>query len=260
MNESQIQDVNPLAEEIASLEAQIASIDVNQLDPNDNGKFKESLVVEQKEQQPVDASVKPTQETTEAPTEDPIKAELERVKGQTQGKTQKEKFEYKLQRELAQAKEMGIDVAGLAGIKVASEENEVDGEKPLTRKDLEEILKTTKPQTKSATEMALGIENEAERELHLHYLENKVNPNLTEEEKFQTAKEMVDAIKIKNQMTLNNIKPQASSHSSATSFQPNKTQSVDNVKLTPQEEMFFNDAKVRGINLTKEEIVAMRAQ
>jgi len=67
--------INPNAEEIASLEAQIAGININNLDPNDNGKMT-SPVVETK-QPPVQETVQPT----ETPTEDPVKTELERVKG-----------------------------------------------------------------------------------------------------------------------------------------------------------------------------------
>lgn len=250
------EDINPHADEIASLEAQIGAIDITALDPMDNGKIKQDIVGQPVQENVAEVTTKPTETTTE----DPIKTELERVKGQTQGKTPQEKFEYKLRRELAQAKEMGIDIAGLAGIKTAPEAQEEEAEKPLTRKDLEQILRSTKPQTKTATEMALEIENEAERELHLHYLENKVNPNLSEEEKFQTAKEMVDGIKLKNQMVLNNVKPAASGHSTAGSFQPAKTASVDNVKLSPMEEMFLRDAQIRGVALTKEEIIAMRSK
>lgn len=242
--------INPAAEEIASLEAQIAGIDVTKLDPNDNGKII-SPVVETK-QQPVEAQV----ETPATQTEDPIKTELDRVKGQTQGKTPQEKFEYKLKRELAQAKEMGIDIASLAGVRNEPEQ-ESEEEKPLTRRDLEAILKT-QTSAKTAVSMAMELENEAERELHLHYLENKVNPNLTEEEKFQTAKDMVDAIKFKNQINLTSIKPQAASHSTANSFQPSVAENFDSLKLTPEETYIFEDANKRGFPLTKEEIVKMR--
>lgn len=247
--EETIKDVNPNADEIKNLEAQIANIDVTTLDPNDNGKVIAPDVTETKVETQVETQVAAT-------TEDPVKAELDRIKGQTQGKSPKEKFEYKLQREIAQAKEMGIDIAGLAGIK---QTEEIDEDKPLTRKDIESILKQGTP-TKSAMEMALEIENEAERELHLHYLENKVNQNLPEDEKFRTAKEMVDAIKLKNQVHLTNIKPVAQTHSTSTSVQPLKEQNFDQYKLTPEEDMLFRDAKVRGVSLTKEEIIQMRAK
>lgn len=255
MNE-QIKDVNPNAEEIASLEAQIGAIDITTLDPMDNGKVITQEVQKETIVQPETKVAEVTTETTVV-TEDPIKTELERVKGQTQGKTPQEKFEYKLKLQLSQAKEMGIDIAELTGLKADQSENE-DEDKPLTRKDLQEILKSNKPQSKSATEMAMEIENEAERELHLYYLDNKVNPNLTDAEKFQTAKDMVDSIKLKNQMGLTNIKPQVQNHSTASSFQPNQNANVDNQKLTAEENYILNDAQKRGIPLTKEDILDSR--
>ena len=241
------QDVNPLADEIKNLEAEIAQIDVNQLDPSDNGKLKQ---VDQEPTQPVETKVE-----TEESTVDPIQAELDRVKGQTQGKTPQEKFEYKLKRELAQAEKMGIDIANL-GVNFSKEDT--GGEQPITRKDLEEALRNVKPQSKSAVEMAMEIGNEAEKELHLHYLENKVNPNLTEDEKFQTAKDMVNAIKLKNHIKLDTVRPNVQNHSTASSFQPVKQETFDNQRLTREEEMFFEDAKIRGIPFTKEEILKMR--
>jgi hypothetical protein len=108
--------------------------------------------------------------------------------------------------------------------------------------------------------MALGIENEAERELHLHYLENKVNPNLTEDEKFQTARDMVNAIKLKNQISLSSVKPQVQSHSTASSFQPATQSNLDSVRLTPEEDMLYRDSVARGMPFTKEEIIASRSK
>lgn len=253
MNPNEI--INPNAEEIASLEAQLSSINVNDLDPSDNGKLKQDSPAVETKPQPAQEEVVTT---TETPAEDPIKAELERVKGQTQGKTPQEKFEYKLKLQLAQAKEMGIDVANLAGIKTPTEaEASTEPEKFVTRKDLDEALRGQST-SKSAMALALEIENEAERELHIHYLENKVNPNLTEEEKFQTAKDMVNAIKLKNQVTLSSVKPQAQTHSTSNSFQPAKTTEIDNNRLTPEELYIFNDASKRGFPITKEEIIRMR--
>lgn len=244
------QDVNPNADEIANLEAQIAQIDVTKLDPSDNMKVKQEPQIVETKQPETTVEI----ETTEG-TEDPIKSELDRIKGQTQGKTPKEKFEYKLQREIAQAKEMGIDVSQFV---VKPQIDDEDGEKPLTRKDLEEAIRNVKPQSKSAVEMANEITNEAERELHLHYLDNKINPNLTEDEKFQTAKDMVNGIKLKNQINLSNIKPEVRTHSTGSSFQPNIKQTFDKEKLTPEEIYIMEDANKRGVPISKEEILKMR--
>jgi hypothetical protein len=250
------QDINPNADEIKNLEAQIAGIDIKNLDPNDNGKVLSPVVETKQPEVKTETKEETVVETKVEETSDPVKTELERIKGQTQGKTQKEKFEYKLQRELAQAKEMGIDIAGLAGI--TPKEEEIAEDKPLTRKDIEELLKSSSPKPKSATEMALEIENEAERELHLYYLDNKVRPSGDPEEDFKTAKTMVNAIKLQNQIKLAEIKPTASNHSTASSVQPMKDNNFDNVKLTPDEEYLLKDASVRGIAITREEIIKMR--
>ncbi len=244
-------DVNPLESEIKNLEAQISNIDVNQLDPNDNGKVL-SPVVETTQQVPVTQEI----ETTETP--DPIKAELERIKGQTQGKTPQEKFAYKLKLEAQRAKSMGLDVNEILGIKKEDSYQDEEEEKPLTRKDLEQILNNVKPKTQTATDLAMAIENEAERELHLYYIENVIRQSGDAEQDFKMAKTMVDAIKLKNKATLDNLKPEAKAHSTASSFQPSKTSNVDNFKLTHEEEMLYRDAQIRGINFTKEEILNMR--
>lgn len=256
MNENEIKDINPNAEEIKNLEAQIAGIDITSLDPRDNGKIKQdSPVVEQTQQQ-----VKETVEITETSTEDPITAELERVKGQTQGKTPQEKFEYKLKNELARAKAMGIDIESLTGVKTEQKEEYSDDEKPLTRKDLEAALQNIKSPSKSAQDMAMEIPNEAERELHLYYLDNVIKSSGNPEQDFQIAKNMVTGIKLQNQAKMNNVKPQAQTFSTANSVQPAKNTNFDSVKLTPEEDMLFRDASVRGITITKEEIIAMRSR
>lgn len=254
-------DVNPLADEIKNLEAQIAQIDVTKLDPLDNGRIKQTSPVVEQIQQPV-PEVKPKDDNsivnvTSESTEDPILAELERVKGQTQGKTPKEKFEYKLQREIAQAKSMGIDIASIAGIKQAEPE-EVDEDRPLTKKDLEAYLSKAQPKSKTAMEMALEIQNEAERELYTLYLD-EVNPTLSEEQKFKAVSERVEGIKLKNQLNLQNLKPTTQNYSTATSFQPAKpSQQLDNAQLTREEQLFFDHARITGTPLTKEEIIKMR--
>ncbi len=259
MNNEVIKDVNPNAAEIQSLEAQIANINIANLDPMDNGKVLNSPVVETKQPsvQPVIETPVQTQATEVTQAEDPIKAELERVKGQTQGKTPAEKMAYKLKLEAQRAKAMGVDINEVLGIKPEETSDEIDEEKPLTRKDVEALLKNNQPQGKSAIEKAYEIQNEAERELHLYYLENAVNPNLGEEEKFNLAQTMVNSVKLKTQVTLGNIAPQTRSYSTASSVQVAKNV-VDNTKLTPEEDYFFRDAKIRGVPFTKEEIIAMR--
>lgn len=255
MNEL-IKDVNPNADEIANLEAQIASIDISALDPMDNGKVvgKQSPVVENKVQQPVKDTPVQTQATEVIQTEDPIKAELERVKGQTQGKTPAEKMAFKLKLEAQRAKEMGIDIQSVLGIKstdTSDTETEDLEDKPLTRKDIQDIIKTvTKPETKSVHDFLSTIENDAERELTEYYLNNKIKSSGDPEADFNDAKMLVDAIKVKNNIQLQNIRPQAQSYSTGHSVQPNVTKNTSQKRLSPDEEYLIRDAKARGIDLT----------
>lgn len=259
MNETQIMDINPNADEIKNLEAQIAGIDMNKLDPSDNMKVQADVIEPVIESTKTDATVT-VEEKAEEMTEDPVKTELEKVKGQTQGKTPQEKMAYKLKLEAQRAKEMGVDVDSIFGIKKEEDTFEDSPEdKPLTRKDLDELLnRINKPQVKSATEMVHEkVQNESERELTLYYLENRVNPNLTEEEKYQTAKDMVDALKLKQQTQMLANKPEAKTFSTASSVVINKN-NVNTQALTVDEQTILRDAQSKGVNLTPEEIISYR--
>lgn len=251
MNE-QIQDVNPNAAEIANLEAQIAQIDVSNLDPMDNGKVKSEVqtpVVENKPQQ-IDTPTQVETQTTQEPAIDPILAELERVKGQTQGKTPQEKMAYKLKLEAQRAREMGVNVDELFGVKPQEEsQDDYSEDRPLTRKDLEQLLsKQATVKQKSASELAYErITNETERELFLLKLD-RIKPSGDPEQDFNEVKDMVDAIKLKNNLQVQSLRPEVKSHSTATSFQPNVSKTSQR-KLTSDEEYLFRDAKQRGIDL-----------
>lgn len=247
------QDVNPNAAEIANLEAQIAQIDITNLDPMDNGKVKSDVqapVVENKPQQ-IDTPTQVETQTTQEPAIDPILAELERVKGQTQGKTPQEKMAYKLKLEAQRAREMGVNVDELFGVKTKEEaQDDYSEDRPLTRKDIEELLsKQTKVNQKSASELAYErITNETERELFLLKLD-RIKPSGDAEQDFNEVKDMVDAIKIKNNLQVQGLRPEVKSHSTATSFQPNISK-TNQRKLSSDEEYLIRDAKTRGIDLS----------
>lgn len=248
------QDINPNADEIANLEAQLAKIDITNLDPMDNGKMipqMQTPVVENKPQQnDIQTKVEEPQVQTQESNVDPILAELERVKGQTQGKTPQEKFAYKLKLDAARAREMGVNVEETLGIKPKEEAENYEEEKPLTRKDIEELLikANSKPQ-KTASELAYErIQNETERELFLLKLD-RIKPSGDAEQDFNEVKDMVDAIKIKNNMQVSGLRPEVKTHSTASSFQPNVSKSTDR-QMSKDEEYLFRDAKQRGIDLS----------
>lgn len=259
MNEL-IQDVNPNANEIANLEAQLAQINLNDLDPMDNGKLRvESVQTPVVENKPQQIDTKPQVEEQQAQSQvqaqesnvDPILAELEREKGRTQGKTPQEKFAYKLKLEAQRAKEMGVNVEEILGVKPKEEpQNDYSEDKPLTRKDIEDILSkvNTKPQ-KTATELAYErIQNETERELFLLKLD-RIKPSGDPEADFNEVKDMVDAIKIKNNMQVSGLRPEVKTHSTASSYQPIKSNQQGR-KPTADEEYLIRDAKTRGIDLS----------
>ena len=249
-------DLNPNASEIANLEAQLAQINLNDLDPTDNGKLRvesvQTPVVENKSQQ-IDNPAPVIEKNIQAEEKviDPILAELEREKGRTQGKTPQEKFAYKLKLEAQRAKEMGVNVEEILGVKPKEEpQDDYSEDKPLTRKDIEEILSkvNTKPQ-KTATELAYErIQNETERELFLLKLD-RIKPSGDSEADFNEVKDMVDAIKIKNNMQVSSLRPDVKTHSTASSYQPAKSNQQSR-KLTAEEEMLFKDAKTRGVDLS----------
>jgi hypothetical protein len=159
---------------------------------------------------------------------------------------------------------MGLDVNEILGIPKADDynsDNDYEEDKLVTRKELENYCsEVSKPKAQSATELALGIDNEAERELHLHYLENVIKPSGDAQQDFQMAKTMVDAIKLKNNAALSSLKPEVKNTSSASSYMPNKSPNQSGTQLTREEDMLYRDAKLRGITLTKEEIINMRAR
>lgn len=246
MNELNTGDINPNAAEIANLEAQIASIDLSKVDPFDNGKIKQAPVVENKPQQVAETKV----ETPEAPAIDPIKAELEKVKGQTQGKTPQEKMAFKLKLEAQRAKEMGINIEDVLGFKPTPAEEEIIEDKPLTRKDIEEILKGAKTPDKTVHDYLDTVKDDATKELAQYYLDNTIKPSGNPEQDFQAAMLMVDAVKFKNQAQLQNIKPEAKNYSSGSSFQPNIPKQKPNPSVTGDVEYLLRDAKTRGIDLS----------
>lgn len=247
-------EVNPNAQEIANLEAQLAQINLNDLDPMDNGKLKGNVqtpVVENKPQQ-IDMPAQVVEQPVQQPEKaiDPILAELEREKGRTQGKTPQEKFAYKLKLDAARAREMGVNVEEVLGVKPKEEVEEYQEDKPLTRKDIEELLsKQARQSQKTASELAYErIQNETERELFLLKLD-RIKPSGDSEADYNEVKDLVDAIKIKNGMQVQGLRPEPKTHSTASSFQPQNPKTAPR-KMTADEEYLIRDAKTRGIDLT----------
>lgn len=208
------------------------------------------------EAKPTEASVEtkevaPQVEDTPVDVTDSLKAELDKVRQKTSPKSEEEKAEYTFKSVAKRLQDLGKDPLELLGIK--KEEVEED-DKPLTRKDLEEIMsKVGQPNKKSAIQMINEIPNETERELHQYYLENVIKPSGNPEEDFNNARAMVESITLKKQLELSKLRPDVKSYSSANSVQINQAQV--NLELTPEEKMIFEHSK--GL-ITKEDILKTR--
>lgn len=206
-----------------------------------------------------EAEVKPqetkeTQVETEVDVDNSIKAELEKVKQKSTPKSEEEKAEYTFKSIAKRLQDLGKDPAELLGIK-KEEEIEDEEDKPLTKKDLEVILKqVNKAPQKTALELAQEIQNESERELTVYYLENVIKSTGNHQEDLSNAKTMVEAIKLKKQIELQKLRPEVKTHSSASSVTPN-TSPNQNVELTKEEDYLI---RASGGLLTKEDILKSR--
>lgn len=187
--------------------------------------------------------------------EEPLKTELEKVKSK---KSAAEKARDSLYFNALEAKKLGIDptkderlkeIFGQSKVEQTSEETEE--EKPLTRKDLMEILSQTQV-AKSAEQLANEIQSEVERELTLHHLQNTIRSTGDPQEDFRNARALANSAR--NQKIMEEVarKPEVKSHSSASS-QGSQQQADPQIKFTPEEQAFLATGKI-----TKEEILMAR--
>lgn len=173
--------------------------------------------------------------------QDPLKIELEKVKTK---RTQKEKLIYTKNRIEQQLKELDPDVEDL-------EPSTVDDDKPITRADLKEFQ--ARNVTKTALQLADDIENESERELVKHYLNNKIRSSGNPQEDFSDARALANKIKNAKIAEMAVQKPGAvrsSSNGGGTPF------------VAPEEELSPQEIRMMRApwNLTKEAILKARKQ
>lgn len=187
--------------------------------------------------------------------EEPLKTELEKVKSK---KSAAEKARDSLYFNALEAKKLGIDptkderlkeIFGQSKVEDTSEEAEV--EKPLTRKDLMEILSQTQV-AKSAEQLANEIQSEVERELTLHHLQNTIRSTGDPQEDFRNARALANSARNLKIMEEVARKPEVKNHSSASS-QGSQQQADPQIKFTPEEQAFLATGKI-----TKEEILMAR--
>lgn len=189
-----------------------------------------------------------TEVVTES-TEDPLKVELDKFKSK---KTPQEKAKDSLFFNAQKAKELGIDVAEVLGIK-PKEEEVTEDDRPVTRKDLLEALSAIKTSTavKSAQELAGEITNEVERELVTYHLENTIKSTGDPKEDLRLARALTNSVRNNQIIEEANRKPQAKSHSSSSGASMDEVSPT--VVFTAEEQAFLSTGKI-----TKEEILLAR--
>lgn len=182
-------------------------------------------------------------------TEDPLKIELDRVKSK---KTPQEKARDALFFNAEQAKKLGIDPAEVLGL-LPKEEIVDENERPVTRKELEEILLKSKQETasKTAQELATEISDEAERELTLFHIQNTIKSTGDPKEDLKLARALTNSIRNTQIIEEQQRKPEAKTHSSGTGTQ-GETPSAT-VVLTKEEQAYLDTGLV-----TKDEILLAR--
>lgn len=181
---------------------------------------------------------KPGENGDGAPT-DPLKKELEKVK---KPRTRKEKILYKkslLEKELA---ELGDD-----GDEVDPEE---DPNKPVTVADLDR--RDAEKVRKDALALTDDIEDETERELVRHHIENTIKPSGDPQQDFKNARAIVNSVKngqIAEEAARRTTPPRTGTGSGAPAKPDDKV-----FEPTPEEATFMRPP----YNLTKEDIIKAR--
>lgn len=182
---------------------------------------------------------------------DPVDAALKEEQARNK-RTETEKAEYTLRKQAARARELGLDPAQILGV-TSAPTNFDDGDddnKPVTRGDLRRIQQEAA--TKTAFEMADGIEDEKERELTKEYLK-RVVPSGNPAEDLKFARLAVNATKTGQVLEEIGRHRSAPSHSSGTGG-PGRQE--DNSVFTPDK----NEAALMRppFNLSKEDIIKAR--
>lgn len=171
--------------------------------------------------------------------QDPLKTELEKVKTK---RTQKEKLIYTKNRIDQQLRELDGDAEDV-------EPSLEDDDKPMTLGEFKKIQ--AKNVTKSALQLADEIENESERELVKHYLQNKIVSSGNAQEDVSDARALANKVKNAKIAEMANKKPgvtRASSNGGGPQY------------IAPEEELTPSEQRMMKAPwfLTKEKILAAR--
>jgi len=173
----------------------------------------------------------------------PLQAELDRVEQHKSGRTKREKLEFTLNRVQQQLAELD----GEAGVDTTVE---VDKTKPVTFADLDRIEHDR--ENRRAVDMAESIQDEVERKLTIHYLENTIKPSGNADTDLANARAIVNAKR-------NALIAEEASRGT----RPNSYVSAPGAPMRPAQEVFeptqLEQSLMRApFNLTKEDVIAAR--
>lgn len=193
-----------------------------------------------------------TEEVTAAADEpsqanDPIKQELDKVK--KQGRTEVEKAAFSLKSNANRAKELGIDVAEVLGLK--TEAGEVDKDAPLTVGMYEQMQKDRAQKT--ALQLADDIDDDNERDLTKHYLATRIVPSGDPQSDLRLARGMVNSVKTA-QILEETARGAATTKSYASGAGAPPKITRDSGELTADEQRFMRPP----FSLSKEQIIKAR--
>lgn len=191
-------------------------------------------------------STSPEEKTVE---QDPLKAELERV--QKTGKTEAEKASFSLKKNAERARELGIDVEDILGIKKSETILSEDDNAPVTVGMLKKIQQDTA--AKTALQLADDITSESERELTKYHLQNSIKSTGNPQDDLRMARALTNSAR--NSQVLEEItrKAEIKNHSNG-SGAPARDTEVQG-ELTPVEKEFQ-----RAFKMTKEQIIKARVK
>lgn len=190
-----------------------------------------------------DAEAKAKAEAEAKLSQNPLKAELEKVQKKTAGKTELEKALFTKQ-------QIDKRIADLQKENGTSEPIDADDNATVTVGMLKQMEKERA--AKSSLQLAEDIEDENERELIKHHLQNTIRPSGNPNEDLKTARMMVNAVKNSKLIEEAQRKTQPKNFSSGTG---NPAKPVDGVFEPTTEELAYMHPPW---NLSKEKILEAR--
>ncbi len=177
-------------------------------------------------------------------TNDPIQEELARVKPV---RTEAEKATYTFKKQAEQLKSLGIDPTSLIEPKQSDYDDE-DDDKPLTRGEWKKLQQ--QESRKTSVELAKEIPNESERELAIHYLNNRIVPSGDPQEDLRLALAAINSVKNGQVASMAQNRPTPNQYSSGSGM-PAKPATAPVTDLTDMERSLKQQGLVNDEDIRK---------